>query len=86
MDLILCRSVLRKIKAYSIQVLQNCISEKEKNINYYHLKGTITQQYDFISLYEKLLEIRDELLAESSEPSSSLPGLYTGPMHSEAKN
>ena len=46
------------------QVLHNCLSE-EIVINYSHLTGNLNQQYDFISSYEKLLEIRDELLAEA---------------------
>ena len=46
------------------QVLPNCLSE-ERVINYSDLTGNINQQHDFISSYKKLLEIRDELLAEA---------------------
>ena len=66
------------------QVLKNCIAG-ENVINYSHLTGTLEQQSSFIASYEKLLEVRDELLLEASDPVSSLPGLYSGPLHSKAR-
>ena len=66
------------------QVLQNCIAEDNALI-YTHLTGTIEQQSHFIASYEKLLEARDELLSEGSDPISSLPGLYSGPLQSKAR-
>ena len=65
-------------------VLQNCIVE-DKDLIYTHLTGTLEQQSEFIASYEKLLEVRDELLSEASEPLSSLPGLYSGPLQSKAR-
>ena len=66
------------------QVLKNCITEANV-IDYTHLTGTLEQQASFITSYEKLLEARDELLSEASDPLSSLPGLYSGPLHSKAR-
>ena len=47
------------------------------------MNGTAKQQTDFIKIYEKYLELRDELLEDTSE-DSSLPGLYSGPVHPKA--
>ena len=47
------------------------------------MNGTAHQQTDFIKIYEKYLKLRDELLEDTSE-DSSLPGLYTGPVHPQA--
>ena len=66
------------------QVLKNCITEANV-IDYTHLTGTLEQQASFIASYEKLLEARDELLSEASDPLSSLPGLYSGPLQSKAR-
>ena len=65
-------------------VLHNCIVE-DKALIYTHLTGTLEQQSEFIASYEKLLEVRDELLLEASEPLSSLPGLYSVPLQSKAR-
>ena len=64
-------------------MLKNCIAE-EKVIDYSHLTGTLEQQSTFIASYEKLLEVRDDLLSEASDSLSSLTGLYSGPLHSKA--
>ena len=52
------------------QVLTNCIAG-ENVINFSHLTGTLEQQSSFIASYEKLLEVRDELLSEASDPKAS---------------
>ena len=42
-----------------------------RNIEFNHLKGSAEQQAEFVKIYEKYEE-------------SSLPGLYTGPVHPQA--
>ena len=65
-------------------VLKNCVRE-DISIDYTHLTGTLEQQASFIASYEKLLEARDEPLSEAADPVTSLPGLYSGPLHSTAR-
>ena len=58
----------------------------EAHFNEVHFRdneGSIDQQKAFIEVYEKYLALRDELLEESETPSS-LPRLYTGPLHPKA--
>ena len=68
----------------SCKVLQDILPMTE-NTEYSHMNGTAHQQTDFIKIYEKYLKLRDELLEDTSE-DSSLPGLYTGPVHPQASN
>ena len=65
-------------------MLKNCVRE-DLAIDYTHLTGTLEQQASFIASYDKLLEARDELLSEALDPVTSLPGLYSGPLHSAAR-
>ena len=43
------------------------------------MRRTDEQQTKFLQVYEKYLQIRDELL-DNSGLDSSLPGLYSGPV------
>ena len=53
------------------------------HIEYEHIGGTADQQTEFLRVYERYLNIRDELL-DGSGLGSSLPGLYTGPVLPQA--
>ena len=66
----------------SCRVLLDILPLSE-HIEYNHMNGTAEQQVQFVKIYEKYLELRDELLEDSSD-DSSLPGLYTGPVHPQA--
>jgi hypothetical protein len=59
-------------------VLQN-ILPLNNHVEYGHMRGTDEQQTKFLQVYEKYLQIRDELL-DNSGLGSSLPGLYSGPV------
>ena len=65
------------------KVLQDILPLKN-HIKYNHINGTISEQKEFVTTYAKYLEIRDELLSET-ESQQSLPGLYTGPQHPQAR-
>ena len=60
------------------KVLHN-ILPLSSDIYYAHMRGTTEQQTDIVQVFERYLNIRDELL-ECSGLSSSLPGLYAGPV------
>ena len=60
------------------QVLQDIIPPTNR-VQFSDIQGSLEQQKVFIETYEKYLLLRDELL-EESEPHTSLPGLYTGPL------
>ena len=65
------------------KVLQDILPMKS-HIKYDHLNGTILEQKEFVDLYEKYLEIRDEII-DNKDSQHSLPGRYTGPLHPQAR-
>ena len=62
-------------------VLTNILPMK-KHMDISHINGSLEQQKEYVQVYKRYLELRDELM-ESSD-SSSLPGLHTGPMRPQA--
>ena len=60
------------------------ILPSRKHMDYRHINGTVEQQQEYVKVYKRYLELRDELI-DSSE-GSSLPGLYTGPVRPQAAN
>ena len=50
----------------------------EKHMDYTYINVSVEQQREYVQVYKRYLELRDELM-ESSD-STSLPGLHTGPM------
>ena len=66
------------------QVLKN-ILPMHTDVEYNKLFGTTQEQKEFIIIYEKYLEERDELLLGDPNPQLSLPGLRTGPLLPQAR-
>ena len=64
------------------KVLKN-ILPPNIHTEYEHMRGTTDQQTIFLQVFERYLQIRDELL-DCSCLGSSLPGLYTGPVLPQA--
>ena len=62
-------------------VLQSILPIK-KHIEYNHIFGSVEQQSSYVKVYKLYLELRDELM--DSKDSSSLPGLYSGPVRPQA--
>ena len=54
----------------------------KKHMDNSHINGTVEQQQEYVQVYKRYLELRDELI-DSSE-GSSLPGLYSGPVLPQA--
>ena len=55
-----------------------------KHIDYEHIHGRLSDQIEFVQVYEQYLMLRDELLSDSDDQQASLPGLYTGPVRPQA--
>ena len=66
------------------QVIQDMLPP-HTSVQYSDLFGNIEQQKRFIDIFEKYLNIRDELLEDDPASQSSLPGLYTGPQLPHAR-
>ena len=62
-------------------VLQS-ILPLDKHIDYSHIHGSVEQQKEYVEVYKRYLEIRDELMDSSGGPS--LPGLHAGPLRPQA--
>ena len=60
------------------------IKPQEIPIIYKHIYGSVEQQKKVAQQFIIYLQLRDELLAGGTNESSSLPGLYTGPVRPQA--
>ena len=60
------------------------IKPQETAIIYNHIYGSVQQQKEVARQYILYLQLRDELLAGGTDESSSLPGLYAGPVRPQA--
>ena len=60
------------------------IKPQDTPIIYKHIYGTVEQQKKVAQQYIIYLQLPDELLAGGNDESSSLPGLYTGPVRPQA--